>query len=229
MGDIGKAAFERTHQFGADGVAIVPIRSRHDGAYVRYVKPVMDVVGGIVLSILTLPIVAAVVVAIWATMGPGALYVQPRVGKNGRIFDVYKFRTMEADRRASDGSFVGADRRVNHKDPNDPRMTPLGRFLRKWSIDEIPQFWNVAKGDMSLVGPRPELVSIVQEYEPWQHARHRVKPGVTGLWQVSERGDTPLHEATEVDLAYLDNVSLMTDLKVLALTVPAALGRRTGH
>lgn len=229
MGDIGKAAVERTHQFGSDGVAIVPMRSRHDGPYVRYVKPVMDVVGGIVLSILTLPIVAAVVVAIWATMGPGALYVQPRVGKNGRIFDVYKFRTMEADRRASDGSFVGTDRRVNHKDPNDPRMTPLGRFLRKWSIDEIPQFWNVAKGEMSLVGPRPEIVSIVENYEPWQHARHRVKPGITGLWQISERGDTPLHEATEVDLAYLDTVSLMTDLKVLALTIPAALGRRTGH
>ena len=196
--------------------------------YVRFLKPIFDRVGGIVLSLATLPVMLVVVPIIWAKMGFPALFVQERVGRHGRVFRVYKLRTMQPDRRVYAATFSGSDRRVNHKSPDDPRLTALGRFLRKWSIDELPQFWNVALGHMSLVGPRPELVSIVETYEAWQHRRHVVKPGVTGLWQVSARGEEPMHERTDIDISYVERVSFLTDLGILIRTIPAALGRRTG-
>jgi lipopolysaccharide/colanic/teichoic acid biosynthesis glycosyltransferase len=100
--------------------------------------------------------------------------------------------------------------------------------LRRYSLDELPQLWNVVRGELSLVGPRPELVAIVNRYEPWQHARHAVKPGMTGLWQVTERGNGFMHEHTDVDLRYLKVVSLWTDLKIMLLTIPVVLGLRRG-
>ena len=196
--------------------------------YVRFVKPILDRVGGLVLSIVTIPVVIPMLVAIRLTMGSGPLFVQDRVGKDGKSFKVFKLRTMNADRRSTPVSYVGPDRRLTHKSENDPRVTSFGKFLRKYSIDELPQFWNVLFGSMSLVGPRPELISIVANYEPWQHQRHVVKPGITGLWQVSERGEIPLHEATDMDIEYLERISLLTDLQILWRTVPAAMGKRTG-
>ena len=162
-------------------------------------------------------------------MGRPAVFRQERVGRFGKTFTVYKFRTMMPDRRAVVVPVDGQDRRVNHKSMDDPRHTDLGRFLRKWSLDEIPQFWNLALGHMSLIGPRPELPSIVERYEPWQHRRHEVKPGLTGLWQVSARGDVPMHEATHIDVAYVDDVSLAQDLKIVIRTPKAMLGSNKGH
>ena len=112
---------------------------------------------------------------------------------------------------------------------NDPRITKVGRLLRRTSIDELPNLWNVLKGDMSLVGPRPEMVAIVARYEPWQHQRHVGKPGVTGLWQISARGDIPMHEATHIDIDYVEHISLRTDIEILAKTLPAAMGDGKGH
>lgn len=198
-------------------------------AYQRLVKPVLDRIGGVVLTVLTFPILMVVIPLIWVKLGRPAIFKQQRVGRGGREFTVYKLRTMRPDRRQNVESWDGPERRVNHKSPDDPRHVPLGRFLRKWSLDELPQFWNVALGHMSLVGPRPELPSIVDKYEPWQHQRHAVKPGVTGLWQVSERGDVPMHEATDIDVEYVETVSLRTDMRVLFLTIPAALGSNKGH
>jgi lipopolysaccharide/colanic/teichoic acid biosynthesis glycosyltransferase len=135
---------------------------------------------------------------------------------------------MEADRRGlGGGAFRGRDRRSTHKSEHDPRIRPVGRFLRKWSLDELPQLTNVLTGHMSLVGPRPEMVQIVERYEGWQHARHRVKPGITGLWQVSAR-EVPMHEATHIDLEYVERLSFLEDLRILAGTLPAALGDRKG-
>ncbi len=199
------------------------------GAYRKLVKPTIDRLGGLILTILTLPILAIVIPLIWSKLGRPAIFKQRRIGLNGEEFTVYKLRTMLPDRRKQVVAFDGTDRRVNHKSPDDPRHVPLGRFLRKWSLDEIPQFWNVALGHMSLVGPRPELPHIVAGYESWQHRRHEVKPGVTGLWQVSERGDVPMHEATDVDIEYVESVSLKADLRIMFLTVPAALGSQKGH
>lgn len=207
---------------------VVPDVTRK-GLYQRLIKPAIDRVGGLVLSIVTFPILMVVVPLIWLRLGRPAIFKQERVGINGQVFTLYKLRTMLPDRRQRVVTFEGTDRRVNHKSPDDPRHVPLGRFLRKWSLDELPQFWNVALGHMSLVGPRPELPEIVAKYESWQHRRHEVKPGVTGLWQVSERGEVPMHEATDIDLEYVESVSLGADLRILMLTIPAALGAQKGH
>lgn len=197
-------------------------------AYVRFIKPALDWVTALVVFVLTLPVLLTVVVAVYAEFGRPIFFRQPRVGRGGRVFKVNKFRTMDADRRGQGAvPFVGGDRRQTHKSENDPRIRPVGRFLRKWSLDELPQLTNVLAGDMSLVGPRPEMVQIVDRYEDWQHARHQVKPGITGLWQVSAR-DVPMHEATHIDLEYVSRLSLRQDLKILAGTLPAAFGDGKG-
>lgn len=217
-----------------EAVAITPLRDsaevfdRTTTAYEQYLKPAIDVVGSLVLLILTAPVFLAAAIAIKASMGGPILLRQDRVGRFGQVFTIYKFRTMEPDRRVQQVPVLGEDRRKTHKHPNDPRITPVGRFLRKWSLDELPQFINVITGDMSLVGPRPEMVEIVANYEPWQHRRHAVKPGITGPWQISERGDKPLHECTESDLDYIDDLGFTTDVRILALTPLAALGVRRG-
>jgi lipopolysaccharide/colanic/teichoic acid biosynthesis glycosyltransferase len=195
--------------------------------YERLVKPVIDRAVGTVLLLAVLPTLLLVALAVRALLGRSVIFKQRRVGRGGRVFTMYKFRTMHPDRRKARLP-VAPERRLTHKHPQDPRLTPLGRFLRKWSLDELPQLWNVARGDMSLIGPRPELVDIVDQYESWQHERHAVKPGLTGLWQVLARGDGPMHENTHLDLAYVRQVRFTTDCKILLHTIPALLGRRTG-
>lgn len=202
---------------------------RQRGVFERVVKPVFDRVAGIGLSIVTLPFLVLIVPGIWMTLGRPAIYQQRRVGLHGREFTVFKFRTMRTDRRVSDAPVPHVDRRCNHKSEEDPRHVPYGRFLRKWSLDEIPQFWNIARGDMSIVGPRPELPHIVARYEGWQHRRHEVRPGLTGLWQVTARGETPMHEATDIDIEYVNNVTFREDLTILRRTPGAVLGQRQGH
>lgn len=205
-----------------------PIRSQARSPYVRLVKPVVDVVLAVVAIVVSLPLLALVALGIRIRLGKGVLYRQSRVGKDGVVFEVLKFRTMAEDRRLEQVLYVGPERRHNHKSADDPRHTGFGRFLRKWSLDELPQFFNVLRGEMSVVGPRPELVTIVERYEPWQHDRHQVRPGITGIWQVSERNGTPLHEATHLDIEYVETVSLLTDLRILVQTIPAMLGRGKG-
>lgn len=198
------------------------------GRYERLCKPLLDRVLGLVLLIALLPVMALCAAAVALSLGRPVLLRQRRIGHLGGEFTIYKFRTMLPSRRAQRLDYVGPERRETHKHPADPRLTPLGRFMRTWSLDELPQLINVVRGEMSLVGPRPEMVEIVERYEAWQHRRHQVKPGVTGLWQVSARGDAPMHELTQVDLEYLDRVSLRTDLRILLLTLPAAFGVRRG-
>jgi lipopolysaccharide/colanic/teichoic acid biosynthesis glycosyltransferase len=198
-------------------------------AYVHLVKPAFDRLVALVLILLLLPVLVAVAVAVRTGVGRGVVFRQRRIGLGGRQFTIYKFRTMTPDRRARRAPFDGSDRRRTHKHPADPRLTAVGRVLRAWSLDELPQLWNVLCGDMSLVGPRPELPEIVAKYEPWQHERHQVKPGLTGLWQVSRRGDGLMHEHVALDIDYLKQVRFRTDLLILLLTIPAALGDRRGH
>jgi lipopolysaccharide/colanic/teichoic acid biosynthesis glycosyltransferase len=213
---------------GAGGEAhVTGDEARRVTGYERFLKPVIDRTVGTVLLLAVLPTLLLVALAVRALLGRSVIFKQRRVGRGGRVFTMYKFRTMHPDRRKARLPFA-ADRRLTHKHPQDPRLTPLGRFLRKWSLDELPQLWNVACGDMSLIGPRPELVDIVDKYESWQHERHAVKPGLTGLWQVLARGDGPMHENTHLDLAYVRQVRFTTDCKILVHTIPALLGRRTG-
>lgn len=199
---------------------------RPSGMYVRIVKPAFDRLVGATLLTLALPVMAVCAVAVRISVGKGIFFNQERVGRDGRVFKVYKFRTMHHDRRASarPGDYDGPERRITHKHPGDPRLTAVGRFLRKWSLDELPQLWNVVRGDMSIVGPRPELVSVVARYEDWEHARHRVKPGLTGLWQVSARGgERPMHEHVHIDLQYVASVSAWLDVRIMARTPIAVI------
>jgi lipopolysaccharide/colanic/teichoic acid biosynthesis glycosyltransferase len=209
-------------------LTVVP-EPHHPGVYERFVKPVMDRTAGVILSVVTLPVVAVLAVLVRRDIGSPVIFRQQRMGRLGRPFTVYKLRTMAADRRQQGEPIEHEDRRRTHKSHHDPRHTELGRRLRRFSLDEIPQFWNLAKGDMSIVGPRPELPEVVARYEAWQHRRHEVKPGLTGLWQVTARGDIPMHEATDLDVAYVENVSFLGDLKILMKTPRAIFGSTQGQ
>lgn len=197
--------------------------------YVRLVKPALDRALSAIFLVLLAPVFLVIAVSLLLALGRPILYSRYRVGRDGQPFRLHKFRTMQPDRRSSQEAFHGDDRRQNHKSPDDPRHTGIGRILRSSRFDELPQLWNVLKGDMSLVGPRPELPEIVVRYEHWQHRRHAVKPGVTGLWQISDQNDQPMHECVQLDLEYLESISFRTDLSILLRTPAAMLGRRRGH
>ncbi len=202
-----------------------PIRG--SGLYPRWGKRALDLMLGSLALVLAAPVLAVAALAVRVTLGRPVLFRQRRVGQGGREFTCIKFRTMHPDRRQADQSpAAGLERRLTHKSAADPRLTRLGRLMRMTSVDELPQLINVLRGDMSLVGPRPELPAVVARYEPWQHRRHDVKPGMTGLWQVSARAETAMHEATAIDLDYVDRLGLKTDLAILARTIPALLTQR---
>ncbi|MCA1696526.1 MAG: sugar transferase [Actinobacteria bacterium] len=205
----------------------IPVLPRHETLYGRSLKPAMDRIVATLTLLLALPLVLVVGAVVRLTLGRGVIYKQLRAGRHGQPFTMYKFRTMQLDRRKAVMPFDGVDRRVCHKRDDDPRHTPVGRFLRRASLDELPQLWNVMKGDMSLVGPRPELLHIVAGYEPWQHERHQVKPGLTGFWQISDRAGGLAYKGVGFDIDYLDKVSFRTDLMVLLRTIPVTI-RRTG-
>jgi lipopolysaccharide/colanic/teichoic acid biosynthesis glycosyltransferase len=200
--------------------------TRHVTVYERFLKPVIDKILAFVLLIMLAPVLGVVGVMVAKSLGRPIVLRQRRVGKNGERFVLHKFRTMHPDRRTPGREYDGDDRRVTHKHPDDPRLTPVGHTLRKWSLDELPQLWDVLKGTVSIVGPRPELESIVANYEPWQHSRHVVKPGLTGLWQIKARGDGEMHEHTDLDIEYVQKVTLRGDLKIMLLTLPAILTRK---
>jgi lipopolysaccharide/colanic/teichoic acid biosynthesis glycosyltransferase len=199
------------------------------GFYARYGKTLLDyVIAGVVL-IVVLPLLIAITIALRASRSKRVLFKQRRVGRDGKPFTVLKFRTMLPERRQDTQATSFEDRRAGHKQNDDPRITGIGRFLRKWSLDELPQLWNVLRGDMSLIGPRPELPWIVDHYRLSEHSRHSVRPGMTGLWQVSARGDRPMDECIEIDLEYAATVSFRKDLGILARTPVAMLGAHRGH
>lgn len=178
-------------------------------------KRVMDLVGAAVGLVLLMPLMACVGAAIWVSMGRPIFFRQVRPGLHGRLFTLYKFRTMR--------NAFGPDGRPL---PDSQRLTPLGRFLRRLSLDELPELWNVLKGDMSLVGPRPLLVEYLPRYTPEQARRHLMRPGITGLAQVMGRNALRFSERLAYDVYYVDHFSLLLDLKILALTfwkVPTGL------
>ncbi len=193
--------------------------------YTTVFNRIFDFVGAAILLVILSPLLLLVALAIrFENRGP-VLFRQARVGRYGEPFVVWKFRTMIPDRRRSNLPYDGPERRVRHKSRTDPRVTRLGRLLRSTSIDELPQLVNVLRGEMSLVGPRPELPEIVAGYAPWQHQRHLVRPGITGWWQVRGRSDFPMHEHTELDIYYVAHKSLWFDLRILVETVRAVLVR----
>jgi len=196
------------------------------GAYDRFFKRCIDLVGSLLCLVILLPVIAGVALAVRLVLGPNIFFRQERVGRNGKTFRMIKFRSMMHDRRSDNADFDGSDRRQTHKSLNDPRHTPVGRFIRKWSLDELPQLFNVVKGDMSLVGPRPELVRVAQAHNLVDHPRHLVRPGITGLWQVSRERSALLHENVHIDTEYVAHVTFLGDVKILLRTVGAVLHAR---
>ena len=196
------------------------------GVYDRFFKRFIDLVGSLFCLLILLPVIAVVALAVRLMLGPNIFFCQERVGRNGKTFRMIKFRSMQHDRRSDDGDYTGSDRRQTHKSLNDPRHTPVGRFIRKWSLDELPQLFNVVKGDMSLVGPRPELVRVAQAHNLVDHPRHLVRPGITGLWQVSRERSSLLHENVHIDTEYVTHVTFIGDVKILLRTVGAVLHAR---
>lgn len=187
--------------------------------YARFVKPILDRIGAGFLLVLLSPLIGAIWLAILRRLGRPAFFIQERVGRNGQTFSMYKFRTMRPDRRTGAREIPFADRRNTHKSEADPRHTPLGRTLRRTGLDELPQLWNVVRGEMSLVGPRPELVAVVSADGLWDHPRHSVRPGITGLWQLSPARNHRLSKNIHHDLNYLEAMSLATDTKILLKTL----------
>ena len=212
----------------APTLAVAPIIATDHGAYLRIVKPVLDRVLAALLLLALAPVLLLVAAAVRWSLGRGIFYRQTRIGLGGAPFTVLKFRTMLPDRRAAQAPWESTDRRVSHKSSSDPRHTRVGTFLRRWSLDELPQLVNVVRGEMSLVGPRPELPHIVDRYEPWEHVRHAVRPGLTGFWQTTARSDGPMQEFTHLDIEYVRSVSFATDLRLLVATPFAALGAQKG-
>ncbi|MCU1354289.1 MAG: putative undecaprenyl-phosphate glycosylphosphotransferase [Acidimicrobiales bacterium] len=198
------------------------------GGWRAAAKRAFDLVGAGLGLVLASPILAVAALAIRLDSKGGTLFRQVRVGRNGTPFKVLKLRTMVADAEARLGELAALNEADGplFKMKSDPRVTRVGRVLRKTSIDEIPQLWNVLRGEMSLVGPRPALPHETEEWDALLTQRLRVKPGMTGMWQVSGRSDTSFEDYTRLDLYYVDNWSLATDLAILAKTVPVVLLRR---
>jgi len=187
--------------------------------YATIIKRATDIIVSVLLLIVLSPILLIAMIAIRLDSPGNAIFVQDRVGRNGRIFRLYKLRTMSASSGGKVAWMVDADGKKRHKVRNDPRVTRVGKWLRATSVDELPQLVNIIKGDMSLIGPRPELVEIVRNYEDWQHQRHIVRPGLTGWWQVSGRSDKPMHENTELDLYYVRGQSFKLDALIALKTI----------
>lgn len=178
-------------------------------------KRVIDIAAaGGVLLVLSLPLAAVAAWLHFANRGAGAFFTQERPGKNGKIFKVVKFKTM-TDQRDADGNLL----------PDGERLTKVGRFVRSTSIDELPQLWNVLRGDMSLIGPRPLLVQYLPLYSPEQARRHEVRPGITGWAQCHGRNAISWQKKFELDVWYVDHISFATDCRVLFTTLKKVLGR----
>jgi exopolysaccharide biosynthesis polyprenyl glycosylphosphotransferase len=187
----------------------------------------IDILGSLLGLILLSPLLLGISSLVWCSSPGPVFYRQQRIGLHGKPFKMWKFRTMvmnadklqvslEAQNESTDG--------VLFKIKNDPRIIPIGHFLRRSSIDELPQLFNVLWGEMSLVGPRPLPVRDVERFEPWHHIRHQVLPGITGLWQISGRSDlADFDDAARLDLYYIDNWSLNLDLDILVETVRIVL------
>ncbi len=191
-------------------------------------KRMLDVSVSMLLLLLAAPIILFAALAIRLSSPGSVFFKQERIGLNGRIFTLYKFRTMIADahQRRAELNHLNEMTGPVFKSKVDPRVTPVGRFLRRFSLDELPQLWNVLRGDMSLVGPRPPIPEEVEAYHRWHRRRLSMKPGLTCLWQVSGRNNVDFERWMKLDLQYIDNWSPSLDFKILLRTIPAVLSGR---
>jgi lipopolysaccharide/colanic/teichoic acid biosynthesis glycosyltransferase len=194
-------------------------------ATAQILKRLVDMLGALFALLLALPIMSIVALVILIDSRGPIFYRTYRVGRKGRLFRFYKFRTMvvAAESRIEEVRDLNEREKILFKITEDPRLTRIGGFLRKYSLDELPQLWNILKGDMSLVGPRPPIASEYEQFRPEYRRRTFVPPGLTGLWQVTARTDPSFERYVEIDCEYVDHWSLWLDLKILCKTIPAVL------
>ncbi|MCU0247468.1 MAG: sugar transferase [Bryobacter sp.] len=195
-----------------------------------FLKRATDVVLAATALIVLAPFLVLIALLIRLTSPGAAIFQQERCGLNGRRFRLYKFRSMVADAEQRKAELEHLNQRDTvFKIPNDPRLTPLGRFLRKFSVDELPQLWNVLRGDMSLVGPRPAVPEEVERYQRWQRRRLRMRPGLTCLWALSGRDAVDFETWMRLDMEYIDNWSLALDWKIILRTIPQVVLGKGAH
>jgi len=196
--------------------------------YRRFIKRPLDVCASLIGLILLSPLFLVLAILVKVDSHGPVFFKQMRVGKDGREFEFYKFRSMVQDAEALKNKLMHLNELEGpvFKISDDPRITPIGRFLRRTSLDELPQLFNVLRGDMSLVGPRPPLPAEVANYESWQRQKLAVLPGITCLWQISGRNHIGFTEWMRLDIEYIRRQSLGVDVKILARTLPAVLLRK---
>ncbi len=219
---VGEPAAQPLHARGMNEIFVRPF---------PWWKRALDLAGALAAVAALAPVMLITGIAIRLSSPGPAIFRQQRAGLGGVPFTVYKFRTMTADAEAKKAELLKFNEREGpaFKMKSDPRITRVGRFLRKTSLDELPQFFNVIKGDMSLVGPRPLPVSETEACALWHRARLEVKPGITGLWQVTSRDESSFDRWVRLDLAYAREMSFWQDFRLLLMTVPAVLSRRGAH
>ena len=236
------STYKDRHRAESDsGTPRITVRER--SGCERFLKRFIDLSSSLLVLIVGFPFLFAVALLIKLTSKGPVFFTQERIREYGTVFTLYKFRTMKTNcddslHREFTRSFIQGqlpkstlDEKESspYKLKDDPRVTAVGNFLRRTSLDEIPQFINVLRGEMSIVGPRPPLAYEYEYYEDWHKLRLTVKPGLTGLWQVSGRSSVPFHEMVMLDLYYIENWSLRLDTKIMLQTVPVMLVGTGGH
>jgi exopolysaccharide biosynthesis polyprenyl glycosylphosphotransferase len=229
--DLLELSFDRVDIGEFDGLPLIGLRDVSIRGFNMAVKRVVDIALTVLVSPLVLCVSAVIAVAIKLDSPGPIVFAQMRMGVGGRTFPVYKFRTMVMDAEARKADLVAqneADGPI-FKIRNDPRRTRVGQFLRRTSLDELPQLWNILRGEMSWVGPRPATPDEVERYLPWHMRRLEAKPGLTGLWQVSGRSDTTFEEMVRLDIYYVEHWSVLMDLRILLQTIPTVLSGRGAY
>jgi exopolysaccharide biosynthesis polyprenyl glycosylphosphotransferase len=216
------------HSEDFDGLTVTSLVYGPDRAVALFLKRAVDALLGSFFLVVLSPLFLIVALNIRWRDGSPVLFRQTRVGLNGRRFTLYKFRTMlpDAEQRRGEVEHLNEVRGRAFKLTNDPRLSTSGPFLRRTGLDELPQLWNVLRGDMSIVGPRPPLPNEVAGYDVWHRRRLSMKPGITGLWQVTARRETEFDRWVAIDLEYIDRWSLWLDLKIMARSVPAIIAQQ---
>lgn len=212
-------------------VPLLSLSTAPESELLLFFKRAWDVIVAVFSLVLLFPLLVAISAAIRITSPGNVLFRQTRCGLGGRRFTLYKFRSMvnNAEQLRAELHQLNERDGPAFKISDDPRITPVGRILRRFSLDELPQLWNILRGDMSFVGPRPAIPEEVEQYEPWQRRRLRMRPGLTCIWVLEGRSDVDFHRWIQLDLAYIDNWSLWLDCKIFFRTIPIVISGRGAY
>ena len=225
------AAYSRVYLENFRDVQLLSLSSTPESELLLFCKRVFDVIVAACSLVLLFPVLVAIAAAIRITSPGEVLFRQTRCGLGGRRFTLYKFRSMvnNAEQLRAELHQLNERDGPAFKISDDPRITPVGRLLRRFSLDELPQLWNILRGDMSFVGPRPAIPDEVEKYEPWQRRRLRMRPGLTCIWVIEGRSDVDFQRWIQLDLAYIDNWSLWLDCKIFFRTIPIVISGRGAY